>query len=86
MSDKRIWWLSFSEDEGWLGGCIVHGDNIADAIREAWRLEINPGGEVLPFEILSPYDTLIQDGEFGRLYTDKAEVERVFGPIQKVTT
>ena len=38
-------WLSFADK----GGCVIAGTDPQDAIAESWRLEINPGGEVLVF-------------------------------------
>lgn len=44
------WWLSFvGKEDGFRGVVIVKGFSIESAIREAWRLEINPGGEVSAF-------------------------------------
>ena len=45
-------WCSFCDPkkpEGFqfLGAAIVRGDNVAEGAQEAWRLGINPGGEVL---------------------------------------
>ena len=53
----KWWWLSFCDErrprgDRFLGVCIVQGDELADAIQEAWRLGCNPGGEVLGFPIL----------------------------------
>lgn len=57
-------WLSFADvnrPEGtqFKGAAIVEGDDPVDAIQEAWRLGINPGGEVAISEI-SP-DAPIRD-------------------------
>lgn len=43
------WWLSFAcEDTGKnLGVAIVFGVGVEGATEEAWRLGINPGGQVL---------------------------------------
>lgn len=50
----RYYFLSFASHVGFLGACLVGVEDIADpkaraklAIDEAWRLGINPGGEVL---------------------------------------
>jgi hypothetical protein len=42
---------SLPKNEQWLGAVIVQADTIADAVKEAWRLGINPGGEVAGAEI-----------------------------------
>jgi hypothetical protein len=50
------WWLSFcdaSKPAGsqFLGACIVSAEDVADACRESWLLNINPGGEVAALAI-----------------------------------
>lgn len=40
------WWLSFADEEGFRGACLVQGMGQVDAISRAWVLKINPGGEV----------------------------------------
>lgn len=47
-----LWWLSFCDatrpkGEQFLGAAIVRAEDIAGAIRAAWRFGCNPGGEVL---------------------------------------
>lgn len=46
------WWLSFCDGHlpkgsQFLGACIVEGDDVAEAAREAWARGCNPGGEVM---------------------------------------
>jgi hypothetical protein len=41
------WWLSFAGDEGFRGVALVEGETMVDAVKEAHRLRINPGGEVM---------------------------------------
>lgn len=48
----RWWWLSFCDaslpkGSQFLGAVLVRARDPRDAIREAWRLQVNPGGEVL---------------------------------------
>jgi hypothetical protein len=45
------WWLSFSGEPGFLGVCIVQGNDIGEAVIRAHVLGINPGGEVRGFPI-----------------------------------
>jgi hypothetical protein len=52
-----MYWLSFCDGDlpkgqQFLGVAIVRGSNLEEAVSEAWRLGINPGGEVLSMEIL----------------------------------
>ena len=59
MSQTPLWWLSFVDTDksdppekqvpgggGFLGVAIVHAEDSVAAVREAWRLKINPGGQV----------------------------------------
>lgn len=63
MDFKRHWfWLSFCdtdkpEGERFLGGCLVQGADFGDAVHEAHRLGINPGGEVAGWEIEDGMET-----------------------------
>jgi hypothetical protein len=46
-----IWWLSFCdgdrpEGDRFLGVAIVRAPDMNQAVQEAWRLDVNPGGEV----------------------------------------
>lgn len=50
MSTK-LWYLSFASPKAFLGACVVEGDGVVEAVKEAARLGINPGGEVLGFEV-----------------------------------
>lgn len=45
------WYLSFATETEALGATVVQADNIDDAIAEATRLGINPGGEVMILEL-----------------------------------
>jgi len=42
---KTWWYLSFA-DEAFNGACIVEADGMVEAVKEAHRLRINPGGQV----------------------------------------
>jgi hypothetical protein len=57
--DQPLWWLSFvdtgksapPEEQvpgggGFLGVAIVHADDAIAAVRRAWELGCNPGGQV----------------------------------------
>jgi hypothetical protein len=54
-----FFWLSFCDpkkpDDGFLGACVVEADSFPAAVKKAWRLGINPGGEVLAFDV-TPFD------------------------------
>jgi hypothetical protein len=42
-----IWYLSFATTERFLGAAVIEAHEMLDAVAEAHRLGINPGGEVL---------------------------------------
>lgn len=42
----KLWWLSFVDDTGFLGVCIVEAPTFIGAIKESWARNCNPGGEV----------------------------------------
>lgn len=50
---KSVWWLSFADELGCRGVCIVelevelsdHGDEFILAVRRSHQRKINPGGE-----------------------------------------
>lgn len=50
MAKELKWfWLSFASGpppNGFLGAAIVQALDFEEAIEEAWRRELNPGGEV----------------------------------------
>jgi len=51
MTEVNWFWLSFCDEnapEGsqFLGGCYVPGDNVVEAVKNAWDLGCNPGGQV----------------------------------------
>lgn len=46
---RPLFWLSFSKDGKNAGVAIVEGDDMIEAIRRAWELDINPGGQVAGF-------------------------------------
>jgi hypothetical protein len=48
---KDLWWLAFAEDRKLLGASVVYGSNMMEAVREAWRLDINPGGAVIAYDM-----------------------------------
>lgn len=61
------WWCSFAHDDGFRGVAIVWARGIISAVREAKRRGLNPGGEVLAYEIAEPPE------RFRNKLLDKAE-------------
>ena len=67
-SQEPLWWLSFAEpdeEKPWwkfwrrakegefLGVAIVQGASMEAAMQEAWRRQINPGGEIMGMMIIN---------------------------------
>ncbi len=50
-AQMSLWWLSFVDDGRNLGIAIVEAADSAAAIKTAWALGCNPGGEVFTMEI-----------------------------------
>jgi hypothetical protein len=48
---KELWWLDFLDDGRLLGVSVVYASNMMEAVREAWRLDINPGGTVIAYDM-----------------------------------
>ncbi len=46
-TDTGWWYLSFADDTAFRGGVVVRGTDVESATKEAHRLKINPGGQVL---------------------------------------
>ena len=60
-SECMAWYASFGEQI--LGGCIVHGKTIDDAVREAERQNCHLDGRVFGKQITPPYEHNIK--QFG---------------------
>jgi hypothetical protein len=69
---KSAFYISFADDSGFLGAVIVQAVDAYDAVQEAWRREINPGGEALIWGPLPP--EMVQEGSMNRLL-DRDEVD-----------
>ncbi len=58
MPMDQWWWLSFADDDGFLGAATVGpSGGFIEAVQLAKRLNINPGGEVVgagPLDHLPP--------------------------------
>jgi hypothetical protein len=61
-----------------LGACIVEAENVEGAIRRAWELEINPGGECMIADVPEVAYYL----PLNRLM-DRAELEK-YGPTHRL--
>ena len=62
-------WLSFVKDDKFAGVVVTEADGIAEATAKCWRNGVNPGGEVMCYEIPEgatkergyPRDTLLSE-------------------------
>lgn len=75
----ELWYLSFADQSGWLGGCVVRATGLSTAAAEARSLGIYPGGETkgatvegkaIPGGVLIPRD-------FRNRLLDRNEVAQV---------
>lgn len=76
-----LWYLSFANETGFLGGCFVEAKGASTATHRAHQLGINPGGEVLARE--SDPEKVPVDVR-NRLLT-KDQLTEVFGALSKAT-
>jgi hypothetical protein len=81
----RQWWISFVSEAGFAGACVVEGNlpDVASALRAAWTLEINPGGEAMAIEI-EPGNQIKDKSLLHKLFLDPADVEKYFGSCERV--
>lgn len=86
VSKSGWWFLSFCDNarpagQQWTGVCAVQGSYMIDALRAAWALRVNPGGEALGTPI--PQDK-IPAAEFrNKLLTTREQVALAFNdPIE----
>ena len=78
---KSQWWyLSFADDSGFLGGCIVNALGPTDAVLQAHKMGINPGGEVL--SILIPDGAPLEDGWKNKLLSKQDMINLGMSPMQ----
>ena len=66
-----VWYLSFVDETGWLGGCFVAAETEVGAVSEAWRRGCNPGGEV---GIMGPLPPQVPAGWMNRILS-REEIE-----------
>lgn len=73
--------LGDGDDEHFAGGCIVRGDDVVEAVKEAHRLGCNPGGDVLGGPI--PEGHLPPEKYRERLLT-KAEIDECWSDCVRI--
>lgn len=65
MKTVKAWWLSFANPgpKGFLGVVIIKAPTFEKAIEKAWRLGINPGGQVKGLIVRLTQEQLREWGE-----------------------
>lgn len=84
-----LFYLSFTGDSGFLGACLVEVGDVnpdsrvgrATAIRESWRLKLNPGGEVYSGALSAEGEARVPREVIGRLLT-LDDLRKTFGDLQ----
>lgn len=71
------WWLSFAEDSGFRGVVIIRARDQIEGIKIAWRLGINPGGQVVGFELPPEQQREVPQEAVGRLL-QRPDIEALF--------
>jgi hypothetical protein len=74
---EKWFWISFAdpdkpEGDQFLGVVVVQGGGMQEAIQNAWSMGINPGGQVMAFELL---DDEVPDEQYRRRLMSKEELE-----------
>lgn len=70
---RPLMYLSFADDDDWLGGCYVPGTDVVEGVRMAWACGCNPGGQVLGLPV--PDDVEIPAEKIAVLITDPHVLE-----------
>lgn len=84
-----MYWLSFCDPyrpkgQQFLGVAIVQTDNFAEALSEAWRLKINPGGEARGMFLPEACHAMVGDS-VGRLLS-QAEAQHLADALNAATS
>jgi hypothetical protein len=77
------YYLSFAGDEGFRGCCIVEAGSIEDAHVESVVRKINPGGEVMLFQLTEKMLSLIRWPARNRLLS-MMDMEDLWGDLHKL--
>ena len=73
---KKLWWLSFVGDEGFLGVVIVEADDFLDAVMMSHHFDINPGGQVQGWPVPPENVADVPPDHIGRLLS-RADLDAV---------
>lgn len=80
-----IWYLSFAGDDRWLGCIHTEAPTFIEAVERTHLLGINPGGEVMGYDITRALASNPSSAEEVRRNLDillsRAETERLFGDM-----
>ena len=59
-----------------LGALVIQGSDFDQALKKSWRLDLNPGGEIMFFEVPKSFEHRVTPDLVNRLLT-KEEVEEI---------
>lgn len=71
-------YLSFASEEGFLGACYVQGDDLLHAVKRAWVVGANPGGQV---RAAGPIDEETMDKHVSVVLREKLLSPAELGPM-----
>lgn len=69
------WWLSFADDDGFLGAVILHANDFCEAHARSHLMQLNPGGEMHGTPVPAEVAARIPEHWKNRLLT-RAECEQ----------
>lgn len=81
MSKPTYIYLSFADKTSFRGATIVEAADVMEAVQKTWKMNINPGGEVIGGQI-SPDDPMFKP-LLNTLVTDREEMIRLGGISSK---
>jgi len=73
-----IFWMSFADEKGFRGACLVEADDFDAALSKSWELRINPGGEVQAAPLEGATAENVAPYGLNRLYS-KSDMEALGG-------
>ena len=77
----RIWYLSFVNEDCWLGGMLIRAPGLTHAVMISHFLKINPGGELFGLEYFDHGE--LTDPDLCRLLT-LDECKALLGPMKTI--
>lgn len=66
-----MWWLSYANDEGFLGAVVVRASHFLEACQASGIMGLSPGGQVKGLEIPAEFRSKVADRWIERLLTEE---------------